>query len=184
MTTAPTLRDLRRAVGLTQRELAARSSVSVRTIQLLETGAVTRPRRATLELLTAALTDRAGPPVRAVRSYAGRVSATAPAGPVPAPYAFPTAALGARPTRDARPLYWLEATAPAIVLGPDGPRSEPRFNVCRALPLAVTSGDDAAAAAAEPRWAISVLARDVAPLDATELVDALRAFRADPREAL
>ncbi len=65
-TTAPSnpgfdvvLRRLRRRVGLTQAELAARAVIGVRTVRDLERGRASRPQRATAELLAAAL-DLAG----------------------------------------------------------------------------------------------------------------------------
>jgi transcriptional regulator with XRE-family HTH domain len=49
------LRDLRRAAGLTQEELAERARVGVRTLRDLETGRTSRPQRSTVDLLAAAL---------------------------------------------------------------------------------------------------------------------------------
>jgi transcriptional regulator with XRE-family HTH domain len=49
------LRDLRRAAGLTQEELAERARVGVRTLRDLETGRTARPQRSTVELLAMAL---------------------------------------------------------------------------------------------------------------------------------
>ena len=49
------LRDLRRAAGLTQEELAERARVGVRTLRDLETARTARPQRSTVELLASAL---------------------------------------------------------------------------------------------------------------------------------
>src|ERR1700704_4562947 len=49
------LRDLRRAAGLTQEELAERARAGVRTLGDLETGRTARPQRSTVELLAMAL---------------------------------------------------------------------------------------------------------------------------------
>jgi transcriptional regulator with XRE-family HTH domain len=50
-----TLRERRLALGLTQEELAARSGLSVRSIQALEAGRFARPRPGTARLLADAL---------------------------------------------------------------------------------------------------------------------------------
>lgn len=174
--TASGLRELRRAAGLTQRQLADRARVSVRTIQGLESGVVTRPRASTLELLVGALaragaTTRlprgAGPPTGAGRSYADRVpTSSSPA--VPGPYAFPRERLDRPPTFDDPALLWLEPDDPAVIVTPAGTTTEERFRVCRAFPVELH---------AVPRWVIDVLARGLRPLDGVEVVDALRAFR-------
>ncbi|MDG4835943.1 helix-turn-helix domain-containing protein [Micromonospora sp. WMMD967] len=49
------LREHRRAVGLTQAELASRAGVGVRTVRDLERGRAVRPQRTTVDLLAAAL---------------------------------------------------------------------------------------------------------------------------------
>jgi transcriptional regulator with XRE-family HTH domain len=48
------LRELRRAAGLTQEELAERARVGVRTLRDLETGRTARPQRSTVDLLAVA----------------------------------------------------------------------------------------------------------------------------------
>ncbi|MFI7672440.1 multiprotein-bridging factor 1 family protein [Actinophytocola sp. NPDC049390] len=49
------MRSHRRDLGATQRQLAARSTVSVRAIRDLERGRVSRPRRDTVRLIAAGL---------------------------------------------------------------------------------------------------------------------------------
>lgn len=205
-----TLRARRRAAHLTQAELAQRAQLSARTVQNLEAGRVARPRAATLRLLTAALppldtraplprawtertqrSDRARPAAGAARPYADRVTteptaATTAAQPradgtagvppvvLPDAYAFPADRLASGPTIDAAPLLWLEPDDDAVVVGPDGTTTEARFRICRAFAVQLTSA---------PRWVIDVLARAVRPLDAVEVVNALRAFRPGGEEA-
>lgn len=49
------LRELRRAGGLTQEELAEKARVGVRTLRDLETARTSRPQRSTVDLLAEAL---------------------------------------------------------------------------------------------------------------------------------
>lgn len=190
-----TLRARRVAARLTQRELADRAALSLRTVQGLEAGTVARPRASTLRLLRAALPPvdtraplprawterRVRPAAGAARPYADRVTATEPTDQpradvtadvptvvLPDAYAFPADRLASGPTYDDAPLLWLEPDDDAVVVSPTGTTTEPRFRICRAFPVGLDG---------LPRWVIDVLARDARPLDAVEVVNALRAFR-------
>jgi transcriptional regulator with XRE-family HTH domain len=172
---AAELRARRVAAGLTQQQLANRAAVSVRTVQGLESGEFARPRPSTLRRLDDVLTavPRATPPDRAGRPYADRVptdqnrdqiTRNVTLAGLPDRYARPARVLAAAPPRGTYPLFWLEVAAPTTVITTDGPVSEARVILCRALPVGTG-------------WRTSVLAAGVAPLDGVELVDALRAFR-------
>lgn len=177
-----TLRERRRALALTQLELANGAQLSVRTVQGIESGEFPNPRPSTLRQLHAALTERESRATQrtgAVRPYAGDVPATdqngvqTPAdvstGVLPDRYARPARVLSTAPSRGSHPLFWLELGRPAVVVTSSGTVTESRVTLCRAVP--VSTG-----------WRTTVLATDVVPLDGVELVDALRAFRSDPRD--
>jgi len=78
------LRQHRAAAGLTQRELAKRAKLSVRTIQNMEQGHSVLPYQRTVRLLTSAL-GLTGPAAAEFSDRARQRNGTASTGPIPAP---------------------------------------------------------------------------------------------------
>jgi len=75
------LRELRRAAGLTQEELAQGARVGVRTLRDLETGRAVRPQRSTVDLLASALGLEGAERDRFIAAARGRTVRKRPAGP-------------------------------------------------------------------------------------------------------
>jgi predicted ATPase/DNA-binding XRE family transcriptional regulator len=80
---AALLRELRRAAGLTQEELAARAGVGVRTLRDLEAARALRPQRSTVELLASALGLRSAERARFAAAARGRNAVSVHLRPVP-----------------------------------------------------------------------------------------------------
>ncbi|MEU6485720.1 AAA family ATPase [Streptomyces sp. NPDC046887] len=93
------IRAHRLRIGMTQRQLADLSTISVRAIRDLEQGRARRPRTDTVRLMAEAL--RLGPRARAVLEEAGRRSRGTGLGPAPAELPAPPTALHPALGRDA-----------------------------------------------------------------------------------